>query len=187
MKTIFDLGGIKTRSPWIGAVDTPVATVDRATRDEILDKLTPTLTKIKELGDLVQWSHNNDPWLKNFFGEDRGAFWLSWEFITQDRPTAERIVARMSKSDPSAWTELSEEEVRTVENLPPGVDAVYELYNERYKQMPSGKRPGTPSTAPTVPPPMPITPVKKSPVSQNVLIGGAIVAALGLLVYAATR
>lgn len=187
MKTIFDLGGIRTRSPWIGAVDTPAATVDRATRDEILSKLTPTLTKIKELGDLVQWSHNNDPWLQNFFGEDRGAFWLSWEFITQDRPTIERIVARMSKEDPSAWTEITYEEAKVVEVLPPAVDGTYELYNEHYNQMPTGKRPGAQTTAPAIPPPMPISPVKESPVSQNILIGGAIVAALGLLVYAATR
>ena len=178
MKTIFDNRTFVVRSPWMGAATLP-PTVDKATRDQILLTLAPAIGKTKEINDLLAWSHEHDPYLKNFFGNDQGSFWLAWNSVYEARPVIDGLMARMMKDDPSAWTDLSDDEAGFLDTWPQAVDGVYQIYEEHYKALPPSQKPGAA-------PPAPLATAKKSVLSENILIGGAIVVGLGVLVYAIT-
>lgn len=186
MKTLFSRETISMRNTWMGAATLP-PTVDQTTRNEIIENVGPAIGKAKELNDLLAWSHDHDPYLKNFFGADQGAFWMGWESVYKYRPVIDGVLARMVKDDPSAWTDLTDEEQNAVSFWPDAVDGLYQIYQEHYDALPSSGKPGgVPAVGVTTPPPPPLATSKKSLVSENVLIGGAIVIGLGVLVYALT-
>lgn len=180
MKTLFSRETISMRNPWMGAVG-PLPATDQPTRDQIIANIGPAIGKAKELNDLLAWSHDHDPYLKNFFGNDQEAFWLGWDTVSKFRPLIHGVLARMVKRDPASWTELTDDEQSAVDFWPGAVDGLYQIYQEHYDALPSVQRPGG---AVASQPPPPLAPSKKSLVSENVLIGGAIAVALGIFVYA---
>ncbi len=188
MKTIFSLGTMYNRSPWLASAAEGQDLMDQDRRDAILARLTPAMAKVKEMQALVDWSHDHDPYLKNFFGDDQGAFWMAWQGSEALRPTMDGLYKRLNESDPEFWTALSNDEDDVLNaGWPENVGNLYTIYQQHYAALPPGQKPGT-SAPPVSAAPVPISTPAPQPVvtTTEVLTGVGILAALGVFVYAVT-
>lgn len=186
MRTIFANGLMPNRSPWMGAGAEWLEHLDESDRDAQLRILKSGSDKARTISALVEWSHAHDPWLKAFFGEDQGAFWVVWSAIAPFQPAVEGVYKRLSETDPDFWTEPSDSEQDAIDAWLPGVNSAYQLYQVHLAALPPGQRPGAVAPAPSMPaaiPPSTARAAAQAPTTTEYLVAGAVVLALGAAVY----
>lgn len=185
MKTIFSNGLMPSRSPWMGSAAEGLELMNESDRDALIEQLKPRLAQAQEITKLVQWSYVNDPYLKKFFGNDQGTFWLVWTSIIQFQPAVEGVYRRLNEQDPEFWTATSNDEQDALDAWIPGIDSVNQLYMAHLASLPLGQRPRAP--VPAAAAPMPILPKPKAeaagPTTTEFIVAGVIVAAVGAAVY----
>jgi hypothetical protein len=182
MRTIFTTGIAPQRSPWIGSAAEGLPQMSSLDRDALVNRLKRDLAVAHEIQRLVDWSHDNDPYLRKFFGDDQGAFWLMWGELSQYQPVVEGVYKRLSHDDPEFWSEPSNSEQDALDAWLPGIESVGSIYSEHLYSLAPGKRPGVaPSPAP-VPAPAPALP-EPGPTTTEFIVAGVLVAAIGAAVY----
>jgi len=172
------------RSPWIGAGAEGLPQMDPSDRDALVERLRRGLSVAGEIGRLVEWSHLHDPYLRKFFGDDQGAFWLMWSALTPLQPTVEGVYKRLREEDPEFWSEPSNDEQDALDAWFPGIEAVGTLYARHQAALPPAERPG--AAVPSLPP-APVAslpaPAPSGPTTTEFIVAGAIVVAIGAAVY----
>lgn len=168
------------RSPWIGSAAEGLAQMSSMDRDALFDRLKRDLAVAHEIERLVDWSHDNDPYLKKFFGNDQGNFWLVWSAIAPYQPAAESVYKRLSQDDPEFWIELSNSEQDSLDAWLPGIEAVGSLYSEHLYALTPGQRPGVPKAP--APVPAAVAPAS-GPTTTEFIVAGVLVAVIGAAVY----
>lgn len=181
------LVGRPIQRSWMGAGAEGLAHLDESDRDVLLRMLKLGLDKARAISAIVDWSHGRDPWLKNFFGEDQGAFWMVWSAIAPYQPAVEGVYKRLSEADPDFWIEPSDSEQDAIDAWLPGVGSAFQLYQAHMEMLPPGQRPGAMVPAartPVAPPVIPVAPAAAAgPTTTEYLVAGAVVLALGAAVY----
>lgn len=171
------------RSPWMGSAAEGLPQMSSLDRDALVDRLKRDLAVAHEIQRLVDWSYANDPYLKKFFGDDQGAFWLMWSELTQTQPTAESVYKRLSEEDPEFWSEPSNDEQDALDAWLPGIESIGSIYSEHLYALPPNQRPGVVQAAPA-PKPVAVAPAPApGPTTTEFIVAGVVVAAIGAAVY----
>ena len=162
----------------MGQMQDPYLT--QAERDKLLADIRTAVGQIKAIDDLLIWSGENDPGLKRYLGMDASRFHALTNSIAPLYPTVRDLGERLAETAAEYWYRPSDQELAQVKQWVTGISEMTKLIDKRRGQ-PYNPPPGT------VSPPASVTQVAAAPETgatistQDILIGGAVAAGLGLL------
>lgn len=174
----FDLGRHLLLNQRLGQMVDPY--FSQAERDKWLIDIQSAQSKVKPIDDLFVWSQDNDPGLQKYLGTDASRFRVLSGSIAPLYPTVRDLADRLAQSDAEYWYRPTDAEIAQVKQWVTGINEMYKIF-QAHKAVPYTPAPGTkppPATAP-----MPV-PAGIGVSGQDLLIGGAVVAGLGILALA---
>jgi hypothetical protein len=192
--------------PWWAASHSGMAgarmgdeTLSPTDRDALLQVINAASEKVPALDSLVSYSNDYDRNLTRALGTDATRFFALSNSIAPLYPTVQAVLDRMYEPEPALWATPTADEAAAVRQWTTGVNEMYKIF-VAHKDVPLVLPPNIPappgftntSTAPAtqriVVEPMtygPTTPPTENVLStQNLLLGGGIAVAFGILLYA---
>ena len=197
MRTIFAHNWVSASRHWMGgynALGQAEETMAPPDRENMLAGINAAMEKVPELEDLIAYSGDNDPNLSRTLGMDASRFFALSNSIAPLYQTVKAMQDRLYEPEPAMWTMPTAAEFAAVKQWVTGITEMYKIYLS-HKNLPlslpldTEAPPGftntkTPTTPEVITRPA-ATPAAESPFStKNVLIGGGVMAAVGILVYA---
>lgn len=172
----FDLGRHLLLNQSLGQMVDPY--FSQAERDKWLIDIQSAQSKVKPIEDLFAWSADNDPGLIKYLGNDAARFRALSTSIAPLYPTVRDLGDRLAQSDAEYWYRPTDQEIAQVKQWVTGVTEMYKIY-QGHKALPYTAAPGT--KLPPVTVPMPTGPSAPGISTQDLLIGGGVIAGLGVL------
>lgn len=186
-QAIWPFGGTAGYGAALGQMEDPYLT--QAERDQLLMEIQAAVKLVRPLEDMIAWSGDNDPQLKNYLGSDWSRFFALSNSIAPLYPTVSEIADRMAQTDAEYWYRPRAVELADVKQWTTGITEMYKIL-QAHKTPAKALAPGTkppPVLAPTAVTTMPKGGVLTSMgglSTKEYLIGGAVAVGLGALIYA---
>lgn len=174
----------------LGQMQDPYLT--QAARDQILTSVQTGLKYVVPIDNMMVWSVDNDPRLKNYLGDDWSRFFALSDSIAPLYPTVEELVNRLSNPDAEMWYTPAPEELAAVKQWTTGVTEMWQILQAHQVPAKPIKLTATSTPPPSVKPvptqTMPPTKMvqssgSKMPSTNEMLVGGAVAVGLGVLLY----
>jgi hypothetical protein len=154
-------GGNVGYGPAMGQIQDPYLT--QTERDKLLAQIDEAVKKVKPLDDMIVWSMDNDPQLKNMLGSDHTRFWALSNSIAPLYKDVKSVGDRLKETDAEAWYRPDAEELASIKQWVTGV-------NEMYKILQAHQTPVTPHRLTSTPPPS----IALAPTAATMPKGGAL-------------
>lgn len=193
----FEVGPWWTASRGMSGAYMGQETLSPPDRDAILQAINAASEKIPALDDLVSYSNDYDRNLLRTLGTDASRFFALSNSIAPLYPTVQAVLDRMYEPEPALWTAPTADEAAAVRQWTTGVNEMHKIFVAR-KDLPlviPPNVPAPPGFTKAAPAPatqrtvveqrrLPSPEVQDVLSTQNLLIGGGIATALGILIYA---
>jgi hypothetical protein len=171
----------------MGQMEDPYLT--QVERDKLMAEIQAAVKVVKPLDDMIAWSADNDPQLKNMLGSDWTRFWALSNSIAPLYATVEEVADRMAQTDAEYWYRPRAEEFAAVKQWTTGVQEMYKIlmaHKTPAKPLPVTSKPPPPTTPAGVVTTMPKGGALTStgPSTLEYVVAGGAAIGLGVLLYA---
>jgi len=176
-----------------GKLGQGVETMTPPDREAMLAAITDALNKVPELDDLVAYSGKYDTNLTRTLGNDATRFFALSNSIAPLYSTVTTVLDRLYEPEPAMWTIPTASESAAVRQWVTGINEMHKIYlahknqplqvPEEVPAPPGFTNTKKPSTTETIIRTEPPKTASKEISTETLLVGGGIVAGLGLLVY----
>lgn len=173
--------------PSMGQMEDPYLT--QTERDAILAQIDAAVKNIKPLDDMIVWSSDNDPKLKNMLGSDYTRFWALSNSIAPLYGTVEDLGTRLREVDAEAWYRPGADELAAVKQWTIGVNEMYKILQAH--KTPAKPLPLTSKPPPSIAPTQVVTAMPKGgtltstgPTTTEYLVATGLAVGIGTVLYA---
>lgn len=196
MRTLFAHNWVSASRHWMGgynALGQGAETMTPPDRENMLAAINAAMEKVPALEDLIAYSGDYDPNLTRTLGMDSSRFFALSNSIAPLYPTVKAMQDMLYEPEPAMWIVPTAAEFAAVKQWVTGISEMYKIFLAHRNlplslpletEAPPGFTNTKTPTTPTVVTRPAATPAAEGPFStKNVIIGGGIAAAVGILIY----